>query len=92
MGQLLLSDGDNTLDYTRRALNAAGRALAVDPTNGANPVAAKSAADNADMAAFTFLLWIEGSLGSHKEVNDGGMTYLERVATFTAVACNSNID
>jgi hypothetical protein len=49
----LMNDGDRDLRATANFITQAGRALAVDETNGANPAAAKIAVDNADMVNFT---------------------------------------
>jgi hypothetical protein len=92
MGQLLLSDDETTLDYTRRQINTAGRSLAVDASQGTNPAQVAAALANADMANFTILHLWEGSLGSHQKVEHEGGLYYERVATFDCLACNASID
>ncbi len=89
IGQLVLSDDETTLDYTRRQLNAFGRALAVDPTNGDDPEASQSAANNQDMTDLTFLYWRITDYGEPKKAEG---LYFEREISFECVACNSNID
>ena len=87
---LMLSDDTTTLDYTARQLTAAGNALAMVP-DVTNPVQVQVAADNADMADFTILQWLEGTYGSPKRVETEGTTYWERIVTFECVACNAMI-
>jgi len=88
--QLVLSDDGTTLDYTRRQLNTFGRAMAVDPTIGADANAAQTAANNLDMADLTFLYWRITDYGEPKK--NEGVTFYERDVMFECVVCNSNID
>lgn len=46
------SDGNSPLVVVADAITCAGRSLAVDPNNGANPVTAEIAANNQDMVNF----------------------------------------
>ncbi len=87
---LMLSDDVTTLDYTARQLTAAGNALAMVP-DVTKPVQVQQAADNADMAEFTILQWLEGTYGSPKKFDNESVTYWERVVTFECVACNAMI-
>jgi len=90
---LVMSDDLATMDYTRRQLNAAGRALAVDPTNGADATRAQVAIDNADMVDFTLIYWRVVERGTVKKVNkDKDTWFYERVMGFECLACDSNID
>ena len=89
IAQLVMSDDETTLDYTRRQLNTFGRAMAVDPTNGSDPLAAQSAANNQDMTDLTFLYWRITDYGEPKKAEG---LFFEREMSFECIACNSNID
>ena len=86
---LTLSDNISSLYYTAQQITALGRALAVDPTNGSNPIAAQSALDNADMSDFTCLWWDVTSNGQPKKSENGA--YWERELGFSCIACNASI-
>lgn len=88
--QLVLSDDQTTQDYTRRQLNVFGRALAVDGSNGSDPVQASAAANNLDMADLTLIYWRIVDYGQPKKQEHA--TYYERIVSFECMACNSNID
>jgi len=86
------SDDGHTLYYTAQLLTAAGRALAVDETGGADATVAQRARDNADMADFTVLWWESLGAGSANRVSpEGGVTHWQRDLQFNCVACNSAI-
>ena len=89
--QLVLSDDGTTKDYTRRQLNAWGRKMAATVANGGTASSDQDAANNADMADFTFIYWNITDYGTPKKTESGG-TFVERDITFECVACNSNID
>ena len=90
IGQLVLSDDQTTLDYTRRQLNYWGRLLATDASNETDATAAQTAANNQDMLDFTLLYWRITDYGVPKKIE--GVTFYEREVMFECVACNSNID
>jgi len=91
--QLSLSDGSAEMEVTRQNLNAYGRMLAVDPTNGADAGSAQNASNNSDMTDFTVLYWRVTDYGTSRQasVDTGGLFY-EREVFFEALACNSNVD
>src|SRR5579872_2135561 len=90
---LVQSDDQTTMDYSRRLLNAAGRALAVDLSNGANAAMKQAALNNADMTDFTLIYWRVVDYGVTREVKaEGGGLYFERELGFECLACNSNVD
>lgn len=84
---LARSDDTHTLAYTASELTRLGRALAVDASNGSDPVQAQAARDNADMADFT-VLWWEFS-GQGVPTKPEGSTFWERDLQFSCVACNA---
>ena len=75
---------------TADAITAAGRALAVDASGGADPVKARDAANNADMVNFTCLKVM--SRGSRRAQNVNGALYFFEVRNFLISACPSNRD
>lgn len=87
---LMQSDDNETLNATRVAINAAGRALAVDPTNGKDPVAAQTAANNADMVDFTLTEYYDGGIGM-AESEEEGVDWVT-VYLFDCCACSANVD
>ena len=60
---------DNNQDYhaTAKLITAAGNALAVDASNGANAAMVQSAANNADMVNYSALSVVHTLLGGGKE-------------------------
>jgi hypothetical protein len=89
---LMLSDNNGQdLRYTADAITTAGRALAVDPTNGANANAAAWAAANADMVDFTALMWLDdGDAPGEITADEEGCAWKE-VVMFKCLACPSNV-
>lgn len=93
IGQLVQgSDGvipgtSTTMDVSRQLLNQYGNALAIDPSNGQNPVFAQAAADNADMADFSLLYWRISDYGTPEKGNDD-VSYYKREVWFECVANN----
>ena len=83
--------GNGGQDYraTCEAITDAGRNLAIDPTDGADPLAVTFAANNADMANFTctFLRYL-GCVRVKKA--DGGLYFVEE-RNFEIHACPYNI-
>jgi hypothetical protein len=93
IGDAMLQSSNNGQDLqaTCDLINQYGRALAVDPTNGANPVAAQSALDNADMVDFTALVLKEGLEGDGTiEADEEGCSWCE-ILTYELLACPSNV-
>ena len=91
--QLVLSDGSPEMEVTRQNLNTYGRALAVDPSNGATLALAQDAAANADMVDFTALYWRITDYGTTRRA--GGEkegVFFEREVAFESLCCNSNVD
>ena len=83
------SDDGTTIFYTGYQITLAGQALAVDASNGADPVQAQSAADNSDMVDFTILALWQGLEGTAAKSADG--TFWSREIGFSCVACNANL-
>lgn len=83
---LMQTDDQATLDATAAAITTAGRALAV-PVDG-SPEAAQLAQNNADMADFTCLQWLDG--GFERGTPEAG--HFMEVLIFNAVACASAIN
>jgi len=83
--------GDRDFRATADLITQFGRALAVDETNGADPIAVKRAKDNADMVNFTcqrvrFLGSVRAGKGA-----DGGLYFFEtRNFEIHAVPCNAD--
>jgi hypothetical protein len=77
------------LGYTAQQITLAGRALAVDPTNGANAQAAQSAADNADLQNFCCLFWWLVRIGEMKTDSKG--VFWERELVFGGIFCNASL-
>ena len=76
---------------TCTALNLFGRALAVDASNGSDPVQKQDAANNADMVNFTCLKVM--SMGDRRaDKIASGAIILREVRTFKVSACPSNVD
>jgi hypothetical protein len=92
MYQMLQADDSspNTLKHTCAAISAAGRALAVDASNGADPDQAQVAEDNADMVDFTciFLRFLGSERGHPK---DHSTAWVEK-RIFEITACPANVD
>lgn len=86
---LNVSNDSCTLYYTAQQITAAGRLLAVDQSNGADPVQAAAAAANADMASFSMLWWEAVTMGTMGMASKG--TYWERTLIFEAIACNATL-
>lgn len=84
---LMQTDDEMTLNFTAAAITAAGRAMAVDASNGADPVQAQFAADNADMADFTCQNWFESGEGDG-QADEEGCSW-EEILLFEAIACPS---
>lgn len=85
------SDDGHTLQYTANRLTTLGRALAVDETSGADPLAAQRAIDNADMADFTVLWWEASPAGAANKITGKESSYWSRDLQFACVACNSTL-
>lgn len=81
------SDDTTTFFFTAAELTRLGRLLAVDQSNGTDPVQVQSALNNADMADFTVLFWEPGLIGSPSKNQDG--TFWSRELAFSCVACNA---
>ena len=75
---LNLSDDATTLDYVARQVTAAAWAKAI-----ADPV------DNGDLADFTMIKWYVGDRGGPQQKTEAGMTFWERVISFSCVACDA---
>ena len=72
------------------ALNYFGRLLAVDASNGTDPVQVQEAANNEDMANFTCLRIF--SMGDRRaDKSASGAIILREVRTFKVSACSSNV-
>jgi len=84
---LMRSTDGTTYDFIRSELCRLGNAMAVDASNGADPVQVQFAVDNADMADFTCLFWMPGLVSAPTKAADG--TYWEREMAFEAVACDA---
>jgi len=86
----LMQTADNqTFNFTAAAITTAGRAMAVDASNGADPVQSQFAADNSDMADFTCSWWNESGEGDG-EADAEGCAW-EEILIFEAIACSSAI-
>lgn len=87
---LMQSANGQDLDYTAQQISAAGRTLAVDASNGQDPVQKQLAANNADMVDFTCIQWIDRGTGDGR-ANEEGVSW-EEILIFEALACSSNVD
>lgn len=87
MDALMQTADNQTLLATAALITAAGRAMAIDASNGANAAQAQFAADNADMADFTCINWFEAGEGEGEADGDG--CSWEEVLMFEAIACSS---
>jgi hypothetical protein len=87
---LMQTDNEQDLSFTAAAITAAGRALAVDLSNGADPAQKQLAADNADMADYTCLNWYEAGEGDGPADAEG--CSWEEIIMFDAVCCASAIN
>lgn len=85
---LMESDNGIDLEATAVLITAAGRALAV-PADG-SPAAILFAQNNADMADFSCLQWVDGGFGDGP-ANDEGCSW-EEILIFDVLACASNVD
>ena len=85
---LVLSTDGTTYDYTAQAITAAGQALAVDPSNGADAVQAQTAADNADMGDLQVIWWNPVTNGMMKENRSDKGVFWERELGFECIAAN----
>lgn len=92
ISQLVQSDGSSEMEVSRSLINSAGRAMAIDPTNGANQIFSDLALVNADMVDFTIIYWRIIAYGSVKSTKSTGNTNYERETLFEALCCNSNVD
>ena len=88
---LMQSDNQQDLHQTATLITAAGRNLAVDPNNGTDPVTKQEAENNADMADFTIMQWIDQGFGSGPDEDAEGNNW-EEVLMFEALCCPSNVD
>jgi hypothetical protein len=84
---LMQSDDNQTLKATYKAINAAAAMMPVTPPN---PTAdqIQFAANNADMADFTIMQWLEGYYGPGKAEDCS----FEIVQVFQAIACEQTIE
>lgn len=87
---LRITNDQSTLDYTAQSITAAGRAMAVDQSNGADPDEKQSAQNNADLADFTIHWWECKGFGSPKPSEDG--SYFVTEALFECVAGAAAVD
>jgi hypothetical protein len=89
----LMQSDTNGVDLAATAIEItnAGRALAVDPTNGANAQAAAWAAANADMPDFTCIMWLDDGDGPGEITADEENCAWKEVIMFKALACPSNV-
>jgi hypothetical protein len=87
---LAQTDNQENLQATADDITTVGRALAVDASDGADPVQVQIAANNADMADFTVLGWFEKGFGKTTAKDDG--CDWEIVILHEAVCCGSNVD
>ncbi len=71
-------------------ITEAGRALAVDESNGADAIQAQDAANNADMAAFT-CSFVEFKGSQRAEMSEGTI-WIKETRNFEMRACPSNVD
>ena len=91
-----LSQTDSETDVSAGArvtaglITQSGRALAVDASNGTDPVQVQDAANNADMADFT-CTYVEFIGSQRAEVSDGTI-WIKEVRNFEMRACPSNVD
>ena len=86
---------ENSLKATAQAITSAGRALAVDASNGADPAQVQRAKNNADMVDFTILALYETGLdGGNPKHADGAsdVTFWAEDLLFEIEACDSNVD
>ncbi len=77
-------------EYVAQQITAAGRALAVDASAGADPAQVLTAANNADMAAFT-CEYVEYKGAQRAEISDGSL-FIKEVRNFEIRAANANVD
>ena len=75
---------------TAGLVTQAGRALAVDGSNGADPAQAQDAVNNADMVNFT-CSFVEFKGSQRAEASDGSV-FIKEVRNFEMRACPSNVD
>jgi hypothetical protein len=87
---LAQTDNQEDLKATAVDITTIGRALAVDASNGADPVQVQIAANNADMADFTIHAWFERGFGKTTAKDDG--CAWEIVILHEAVCCASAIN
>jgi hypothetical protein len=83
-------NGGQSLDATARGITAAGRALAVDLSNGADPAQALLAANNADMVDFTVLMVVNSGFARGAADMEG--CSWERIFIYDILCCPSNVD
>ena len=91
MAGLSLTDSDagDVSKITALDITAAGNALAVDASNGADPAQVEFAKKNADMATFTCeAIFYKGATRAEK--GDGSL-FLREIRHFEVVACAANV-
>ena len=75
---------------TAQLVTQAGRALAVDGSDGSDPAQVADAANNADMVSFTCdFVEFKGSLRAN---TDGDSVWIKEVRNFEMRACPANVD
>jgi hypothetical protein len=87
---MMQSDDGQTLRATADAITTAGRALAVDASNGVDPVQVLRAANNADMVDFTCQNVYDTGEGDGEA--DGEGCSWEEILMFDVIASPSNVD
>ncbi len=85
------TDNGQNLKATADDITAAGRALAVDASNGLDPAQVLFAKNNSDMADFTMNGWFPAGDGDGEIADDEGCSWKE-VLIFEAVCCPANVD
>lgn len=88
---MISADNAVSLEATAAAITAAGRALAVDASNGADPAQAAFATANADMVNFTCTLWLNAGCDAEIQQHAKGLAITE-ILQFEADFCGSNVD
>jgi hypothetical protein len=83
------TDDQQTYSALAGLITAAGNSLAVDSTNGGDPLAVQKAKDNADMVNYTCLNFFGIDLVGAPEGEQGSLTFVE-LMKFKMLVNNSN--
>jgi hypothetical protein len=87
---MMQSDDNQSLLATAKGISAAGRALAVDASNGADANQVQFAANNADMVDFTCEAVYDGGFGDGKP-DEEGCSWVE-ILIFDCLCASINCD